>query len=650
MLREDSPSGGKCPSRAKRDYGGETGRKSSVGRPQIGVRPYRHRWAQRVDAAIGLLIEPTTVGLLIVEIGILAAGVYWRYVLRNSLVWTDELATFLLVWLGMLGAVVAYRRDQHVRLTAVIRARDARFEPIADAVGAAVIAIFALEVLPTFGAFIADQNGVLSPALAIPHSYVVVSIYIGVTLLLVLAMLRLLDAGRPLGPAIATGAVVVCAVAYLARGVFHALGNADLLIFFVGVLGSCVAIGIPIGFAFGFSSFSYLLLSTDLPSSALVGRMDEGMSSLILLAVPLFVILGLLIEAGGIAKRLVEALASVVGHIRGGLGIVLVFAMYLVSGISGSKFADMAAVAPVLFPEMERRGMPRAELVAMLGGSAAMAETIPPSLVLIIIGSVTNLSIGALFAAGLVPAAVAGLFLLLVVLWRSRNDRMELAKRPTAGAILRAFIVALPGFALPLLIRAAILGGVATATEVSTIAIFYALAVGILIYREFDWNRAYPIFLETAGLTGAFMLILATATAMAFALTQSGFAQSLADALGHAPGGKAGFLALSILLFIVLGSVLEGLPAIVLFGPLLFPIAESAGVNQIHYAIVAILAMGVGLFSPPLGAGYYGACLIGRCDPGTAMYRFIPYMLAIIVGLIIVAAFPVLSIGFGGVR
>jgi tripartite ATP-independent transporter DctM subunit len=275
-----------------------------------------------------------------------------------------------------------------------------------------------------------------------------------------------------------------------------------------------------------------------------------------------------------------------------------------------------------------------------------MAETIPPSLVLIIIGSVTGLSIAALFAAGLVPAAVAAVFLLVVVLLRSRDDRSDLAPRPSLKVILRSFYVAIPGFVLPFVIRAAILGGVATATEVSTIGILYTLLVGVFVYREFDWRRAYPIMLDTLGLTGAFMLILATATAMAFALTQSGFAQDLADALGHAPGGKAGFLVLSVLLFMVLGSFLEGLPAIVLFGPLLFPIAQAVGVNQVHYAIVAILAMGVGLFAPPLGAGYYGACLIGRCNPDLAIYRIIPYLAAIVVGLILVTAFPVLSIGF----
>jgi tripartite ATP-independent transporter DctM subunit len=373
--------------------------------------------------------------------------------------------------------------------------------------------------------------------------------------------------------------------------------------------------------------------------------MNEGVSNLVLLAIPLFIFLGVLIVNAGIARRLVDALASLVGHYRGGLNVVLVGAMYLVSGISGSKTADMAAVAPVLFPEMEKRGQQRSEMIALLATSGAMAETIPPSLVLIIIGTVAGVSIRDLFTAGLLPAVVASIALLIVALRRSRDEKTELAKRPSPAFVAKALFVALPGLVLPLVIRFFVVSGIATATEVSTVGIVYTLLVGVFVYREFNWRRAYPMLRETAGLTGAIMLIIATATAMGWALTQSGFAQQLADALGHA-GGPVGFMALSIVAFIVLGSVLEGIPAMVLFGPLLFPIAQQYHINEVHYAIVAVLAMGIGLFSPPLGIGYYGACAIGRCSPDTAVKPMIPYLLALLAALIVVAAVPWISIGF----
>jgi tripartite ATP-independent transporter DctM subunit len=332
--------------------------------------------------------------------------------------------------------------------------------------------------------------------------------------------------------------------------------------------------------------------------------------------------------------------------LRGGLNVVLVGAMYLVSGISGSKIADMAAVAPVLFPDMARRGQKRTEMIALLATSGAMAETIPPSLVLIIIGSVTGVSIAALFTAGLLPALVCSVFLIAVALFNARRDRTDLGKRASAAEVGKAFVFALPGLALPLLIRFFVVSGIATATEVSVVGIVYTFLIGIFVYREFKWSSLYPTLIETISLSGAILLIIATATSMGWGLTQSGFAQQLADFLGHAPGGTTGIMLLSIVLFMILGSVLEGIPAMVLFGPLLFPVAKAAGINDVHYAIVAVLAMGIGLFSPPLGVGYYGACAIGKANPEEAVRPMLPYLGALLAALLLIAFVPWLSLGF----
>ena len=275
----------------------------------------------------------------------------------------------------------------------------------------------------------------------------------------------------------------------------------------------------------------------------LVGRMDEGMSHLILLSVPLFVFLGLLIEMTGMARAMVAFLASLLGHVRGGLHYVLVGAMYLVSGISGSKAADMAAVAPVLFPEMKARGAKPGDLVALLAATGAQTETIPPSLVLITIGSVTGVSIAALFTGGLLPGVVLAITLSALVWWRYRSEDLSHVttrqrRRDRAGR----FVIALPALALPFVIRAAVVEGVATATEVSTIGIVYAFIVGffvygLLIYRNFDWRRLVPMLVETACLSGAILLIIGTATGMAWGLTQSGFSRALAAAMTGLPGG-----------------------------------------------------------------------------------------------------------------
>ena len=199
---------------------------------------------------------------------------------------------------------------------------------------------------------------------------------------------------------------------------------------------------------------------------------------------------------------------------------------------------------------------------------------------------------------------------------------------------------------LPFLVLGAVIEGVATATEVSTVGIAYAVLIGSIVYRRFDWRRVYPILVETASLSGAILLIIATATAMAWALTQSGFSNSLVKLMTAVPGGRGGFLAASVILFVLLGSFLEGVPALVLFGPLLFPVSRLMGVHDVHYAMVVILGMGVGLFSPPFGVGFYAACAIGKVSPDQAMSRVFPYMLAVFAALIVVAAIPWLSIGF----
>jgi tripartite ATP-independent transporter DctM subunit len=323
------------------------------------------------------------------------------------------------------------------------------------------------------------------------------------------------------------------------------------------------------------------------------------MSHLILLAVPLFVFLGALIEMTGMARAMIGFLASLLGHVRGGLSYVLIGAMYLVSGISGSKIADMAAIAPVLFPEMKARGAKPGDLVALLSATGAQTETIPPSIVLITIGSVTGVSIAALFTGGMVPALVLGLCLCFVVWRRYRHEDLSHITRPSWAQVARLAVVALPAIALPFIIRAAVVEGVATATEVSTIGIGYAVLMGLLVYRQFDWRRIGPMLADTASLTGAIIFIVGCATAMAWGLTQSGFSQDLARLMAAIPGGAYGFLAVSIVAFIVLGSVLESIPAIVLFGPLLFPLARDAGVHEVHYAMVVIFAMGIGLFARP---------------------------------------------------
>lgn len=620
---------------------------TAAGPHGLNPAPTRRHWAASLDALLGPVVESAAALLVMAEVVILLMGVIWRYGLHEPIIWSDELASILFLWLAMFGSVVALRRGEHMRMTALVGKLQPRTQAFFDivAIGAA-LAFLLLAVEPAYE-FAAEEVWVTTPALDIANSWRAAAIPIGMVLMIATALLRLARIGRLADILGAVAAIaVIIGLMMLIGPSLKGLGNYNLLIFFVGGVGAMVFLGVPIAFAFGLATFGYLSLTTSTPTIVMIGRMDEGMSHLILLSVPLFVFLGLLIEMTGMARAMVGFLASLLGHVKGGLSYVLIGAMYLVSGISGSKAADMAAVAPVLFPEMKERGAKPGELVALLSATGAQTETIPPSLVLITIGSVTGVSIAALFTGGLLPGIVLGLALAGLVWWRFRREDLSHVRRASGREVGRALLVALPAIALPFIIRAAVIEGVATATEVSTIGIVYAVVAGLAFYRRFDWRRIYPMLVDTAALSGAILLIIGAATGMAWALTQSGFSTYLAETMRALPGGVPMFLAVSIVAFVILGSVLEGIPAIVLFGPLLFPIAREVGVHEVHYAMVVILAMGIGLFAPPFGVGYYAACAISRIHPDEGMRPIVGYMVALTIGLIVVAAIPWISIGF----
>ncbi|WP_150589455.1 TRAP transporter large permease subunit [Pandoraea eparura] len=600
-----------------------------------------------LQTTVARCVELPAALLVLAEIVTLFAGVVSRAVFHSPLVWSDELASILFIWLAMLGSVIALQRGEHMRMTALVGRMNAGRRAFLDVLAIATPLAFLLLFMPSAYDFAADQAFITTPALEIADSWRAGAIPVGCALMALTALLRLARHGS--ARMVATAAVTIGAIfgaLLLAQPVLRGLGNLNLLIFFVGFVALMVLTGVPIAFSFALATFGYLTLGTTTPVVILAGRMDEGMSHLILLAVPLFVFLGLLMEMTGMARSMVAFLGSLLGHVRGGLQYVLIGAMYLVSGISGSKAADMAAVAPVLFPEMQRRGAKPGDLVALLAATGAQTETIPPSLVLITIGSVTGVSIAALFTGGLLPGAILGVTLCTLVWWRYRHEKVDNGARASGREIAKSFAVALPALALPFVIRVAVIEGIATATEVSTIGIVYSAAIGVLIYRRFDLKRLYPMLVETASLTGAILLIIGAATGMAWSLTQSGFSTMLAAAMRDVPGGSVGFMAISILAFIVLGSVLEGIPAIVLFGPLLFPVAQSVGINEVHYAMVVVLSMGIGLFAPPFGVGYYSACVISKVHPDEGMRPIVGYIVALAIGLVLVAAVPWLSTGF----
>ncbi|MEI6116949.1 MAG: TRAP transporter large permease subunit [Burkholderiales bacterium] len=599
-----------------------------------------------LDGALAPFVESLAAAIVVIEICTLFAGMVARYIFQTPLVWADEFASILFLWLASLGSVIALQRGAHMRMTAVVGMTSPRTREFFDVFASVATLTFVLAMWYPAFEYALDELQITTPALEISNIWRAAALPVGAALMALAALARIARCRLFASLTSITAVLTITTLLWATSSYLKAMGNANLLVFFVGIVAAAVFSGVPIAFAFGLATFGYLAITTDVSLTVIVSRMDEGMSHLILLAVPLFVFLGQLMEVSGMARAMVAFLASLLGHVRGGLSYVLIGAMYLVSGISGSKSADMAAIAPALFPEMLKRGAKPGELVALLAATGAQTETIPPSLVLIMIGSVTGVSIAALFTGGLLPAVVLGLTLCALVSYRYRNEDLSHVRRATKQEIARTFVIALPAVALPFLIRAAVVEGVATATEVSTIGIVYSFLVGIFIYRKMDWSRMKPMLIDTASLSGAILIIIGTANGMAWSLTQSGFSTDLARFMAGVPGGAATFLVVSIVVFVILGSVLEGIPAIVLFGPLLFPIARQMGIHEVHYAMVVILSMGIGLFAPPFGVGYYAACAISHIDPDEGMKPIVGYLAALMIGIALVAALPWISIGF----
>lgn len=592
-------------------------------------------------------IEAVVALLVLVDVVLLLVGVIARYAFHRPLTWSDEVAVICFLWIAMLGSAIAARSDSHMRLTVVVNKLSVAWQRRAAAFGGLLsIVLLGSLVLPAIH-HAQEHWTTLTPALRISDGLRLCALAVGILLMLIAMVPRLLKEADWSSILMATVAIAAAGAAlWLGADVIRGSGNFALVLFFVIGVTACILAGVPIAFAFGICTVGYLQVVTDVPMTIVVARMDGGISELLLLSIPLFIVLGLLLELTGMAKALISFLAALVGHVRGGLSYVLLGAMFLVSGISGSKAADMAAVAPVLLPEMKKRGWKDGELVALLAASGAMSETIPPSLVLIALGAVAGISIAALFAAGLFPALVAALALVAIAWWRARKSDLGSTPRASRREIIRTLVAALPVLALPVLIRVAVVEGVATATEVATIGVVYTVIVGLLLARGTEWGRLKRLLVDTASLTGVIMLIVGMATAMAWALTQSGFSQTLVDAMSHVPGGKFGFLLVSIVIFVILGSLLEGLPALVVLGPLLFPAAQVVGIHDVHYAMVVIFSMGLGLFAPPFGVGYYMACVIGKISPDEGMRAIWPYLAALLVVTLLVAAIPWISLAF----
>ncbi len=590
------------------------------------------------------LLEALAAALVALIAALLLAGVTSRYGFARPIVWIDEAVSTAFIWLSMIGSVLALQRNEHLRLMIVVDRLPPRQRAFVQAFALTAMAAVLMALLAPAWHYVRDEWFIRTPALDLPNSFRVAALLFGFVGMLVLLLRQAWRTAERRSLAAAVVAVaLLAAAAWFVGPLVAKLAGVKIAIFLVGFVAVCLAAGVPIAFCFAIGAVSYLAFTSHVPLQVVVGRMDEGMSALVLVSVPVFVLLGCILDHTGMGKAIVDFLASLVGHVKAGMSYVLLGSLFIVSGISGSKVSDMATVAPALFPEMKRRGHKPGEMVALLATGAAMADTVPPSIVLIVLGAVAGVSIAGLFQSGFVVAGVLLLALVTLARWKARHEKLDGARRAPWRAVGRLLLVAAPALVLPFLIRSAVGEGVATATEVSTVAVAYALLIGQTMYGGIGWRRLYAMLVETAALSGAVLLVLGAASAMAWVITQSGVVQQLSQALSNLPGGAWAFLAVSIVVFLVLGCLLEGLPAVLLLAPIMFPIAKKLGIHDIHYAMVIVCAMNIGLMLPPIGVGFYIACRIGATNPDDVIRAIWPYLAALIAGVVVIAAVPWLS-------
>ena len=580
--------------------------------------------------------------LLAADLVVVIVSVLLRSWFNAPVEWADDVARGLMVGSSFFGAASAIARAENPGVSFFVDLLPAGPRRVVDSAGALLVAVVSGYVAWTALALGWLTTGQTTGS-GLPLELTFYPMGLGALCMTLFA----LDIFRRRPAAEIAGGVLVVALAaalYLAwdrlsPGTVPSPMMLMLLGFFVTLVG-----GLPIGFALALAALVFIWVEGNLPGVIFAQQMARGIDNFVLLAIPFFILVGYLMEANGMSVRLIALLQRLIGHMRGGLNVVMVMSMVLFSGISGSKMADVAAVGSVLIPAARKSGQRPGSAVALLAASAVMAETIPPCINLIILGFVANISIGGLFMAGLLPAGLMAVALIAVsiIFGKRPAARVETAPQMAAASLWGGGIVSL---GLILMIFGGFKSGFATATEISAFAVLYALVVGGVVFRELGWRAAAQSFVHAATRSGLVLFIVSAAQALAFVLTLQQVPHAVAEMLVSLSGshGTWLFLLLSIAILIVMGSVLEGAAALIIFGPLLMPVAMQLGVDPLHFGVVLVFGMGIGLFAPPLGLGLYGACLIGKVPIEETVKPILGYLGLLFLCLLVIAFVPSIS-------
>jgi tripartite ATP-independent transporter DctM subunit len=594
----------------------------------------------RIAAPLAWLAENMAVVAMFADLIVTFVNTVGRYLFHTGLEWSEDLSSIAMPIITFIGGAAYFRRGWGMAYTAVVdRTRGLMHETLV-ALGLWMSIALSAGILSAMPDFLRGQSMQTLPVLDISLTGVSIWMGIGFALFILFALeklLRLSGRAQMLGfgcAAVLAGYILMLRIASDA-GTLPVDPLAALLV--ILIIGFICAV--PMALVLAIGGLSFFIVTNSAPVVAAPAIIQAGIGSFLLVAIPFFLLAGVLMEITGMARRLIDMIQDWVGHWRGGLLLAEVVSMYVFSGMSGSKAADVAAVGNVMKGPLRERGYPPTESVAVLAASAAMGEVIPPSVALLILGSATTLSVGSLFIAGIAPAALLAFTLMIGILIRSY--RYGFPKGPPFNLVraLRSIPPALPALLVPLIVLGGIIGGIASATESSSFAVVYGLLAAILVYRSLDAKSAWTGFREAAVTSGMVLLMLSTANLLSQAIVIDGLGAKLSVLLDGLTDARV-FLFVSMAAIIVLGFVLEGFPAILITAPLLLPIAQKHGIDPLHYGILLTMSVGIGVFMPPVGIGYYIACAVGEASPHETIRPSLIYNIFLIIGLIVCILYP----------
>ncbi len=581
---------------------------------------------------------------LTIQLLALFGNIVFRHFFDLSFDGANEVAALTLMTLAFVGGAIAYHRGEHISVKYLVDQFSPHWKKFADIFSIWIVLGLAIVGLVLDFPVILTHWKFSTAVLEIPNGITYIPFAVGAVLLIVFTVKRLAQYRiAALLPSFAAtlGLFLVWYLASSMTGPWEGIRGfafAGILLF------GGVFLGVPIAFVLNLVTYLFLKSSNLAVITAIPPAMISGISGFILLAIPFFILAGHLMTEGGLTKPLSDWVCSLIGHVRGGLFHVLVISMYVFSGISGSKLADVAAVGTAMRDMLKEKGYDRAEFTSILAASAIMGETIPPSLAIMVLASVTVLSVGTLFAAGILPALVLSVCIMLYIAVKSYVRKWPKSEKASWSYRLMATVKAVPVFLVPVILVVGIVGGLATPTEVSSFAVIYAILVGTLLYRFIKLRDLIRIFAHSAVSGGMILYIISAAAALSWVMTIANLPGYIISALNYFGGTSTVFLIFSLILLIIMGSVLEGAPCLLIFGPLLVPIAIKYGIDGTHFGIVMIIAMGMGTFLPPLGVGFFVSSAVTECSMEEAAPIYLQYILALLVGLLLITFIPEISL------